>query len=230
MKKQILIGLASASLLAIVACGGDDNVTNPTDAGKDSNVADTGGGDSGNNDAGNDAGKNPAPPTLGTQVDRLGRPAINTALNHAFDPSMAAGTAKDAYNADKDPTKWAANYTAEFAKNLAIYDSLDTVCGNQLLAGGGTSAGTYNTLAAVLTGDELFTDTSQSTCSTYLAVEVATLSMMPGTDCGGRTLKYDVIDATYTVASGASGPVGDGISADTTKTGGTTFPYLAAPK
>ena len=47
----------------------------------------------------------PAKPTLGTQIDRMGRPAVNTALSNPFE--LLAGTAdaaKDAYNASADPT------------------------------------------------------------------------------------------------------------------------------
>src|SRR6185369_12071168 len=43
----------------------------------------------------------PPPPVIGAQIDRFGRPVVNTALNHAFDPDeTAAGLAKDAYNQD----------------------------------------------------------------------------------------------------------------------------------
>ena len=75
-----------------------------------------------------DSGPTPLPPTLlGTQIDRMGRAAINTALNHAFDPDAgSAGAAKNAYNADLDVPAWPATYAAEFATNLAILDSLDT--------------------------------------------------------------------------------------------------------
>jgi hypothetical protein len=67
-----------------VACGDNLKPSTPADS---SMTGDTGGGF-------------PAAPTLGVQVDRMARPAINTALNHGFDPTAAAGTAKDAYNQD----------------------------------------------------------------------------------------------------------------------------------
>jgi hypothetical protein len=87
----------------------------------------------------------PAPPAIGTtQIDRMGRPAINTALNYAFTdetPATATGNAKkDAYNADKDKATWRTTYTGEFASNLAILDVLDGgVCGNGICELGETN-------------------------------------------------------------------------------------------
>jgi hypothetical protein len=171
----------------------------------------------------------PTPPKLGAQIDRFGRPAINTALNHTFDVDPAKGMGKDAYNKESDPTKWAALSGAEFSKNLAILDGLDTVCGNQLLAGPMPVAGRYTTLAGALSNDRVFLDTSAAACTTYLAVEANATGLMPNMDCGGRKLDYDVIDASYSaLAAGAFSGVGDGIAADA-DTKGTAFPYLTAP-
>jgi hypothetical protein len=73
----------------------------------------------------------PAAPALGTQIDRMGRPAVNTLMNHGFDGTAAAGPAKDAYNADADKATWPATYLAEFKRNLGVLDALDTgLCGN----------------------------------------------------------------------------------------------------
>ncbi|HSD87409.1 MAG TPA: DUF4331 family protein [Kofleriaceae bacterium] len=74
----------------------------------------------------------PAAPTLGTQIDRMGRPAVNTLLNRAFEPPTAGqGTAKDAYNADATASGWVTAYAPEFMKGLGMIDSLDTgFCGN----------------------------------------------------------------------------------------------------
>jgi hypothetical protein len=76
----------------------------------------------------------PAAPTLGTQIDRMGRPAINTLLNRFFEsPTVGQGTAKDAYNMASDPTMWVTANEGEFKKNLGILDALDFgVCGNGL--------------------------------------------------------------------------------------------------
>jgi hypothetical protein len=241
-KNKILISLGCLTLtglvgsVSFVACTADITVNPIPDSGPyDSALPDTGGGDAG------DAGF-PAPPALGTQIDRLGRPAVNTAGNNVFEADAAvSGPAKDGYNANSDPSTWVATYTGEAAKNVAIFDSMDTVCGNQFLAvtpdgGLGTAAGTYNTLAGVLADDRLYTDTSATTCACaapggYLAVEGAATGLVPNTDCGGRRLDCDVMDKTYSILTiGALSGVTDGIGADTSKTGGTTFPYLAPAK
>ena len=222
MKKIALLALASGALL--LACSGDDN--NQNDGGNDVNVQDQKANDVTQSDA-SDSGGNPAPPTLKTQVDRIGRPAINTALNHVFDTTSGAGTAKDTYNADKNLAGWTTAYAGEFAKNLGIFDALDTVCGNQIAF---AKANSYSTLAGVTADDRLYLNTAGTMCTTYLAVEANVLGIT-NNDCGGRALTYDVIDATYSaVAVGAFTGVTDGIAADTAKTGGTAFPYLAAPQ
>jgi hypothetical protein len=84
-------------------------------------------------DSGSGSGSGfPAAPVLGAQIDRMGRPAVNTLLNHGFDPTADAGSAKNAYNADTAfGSGWIATWRAEFAKNAAILDALDTgICGN----------------------------------------------------------------------------------------------------
>lgn len=178
-----------------------------------------------------DAGP-PAPPALGTQVDRFGRPAVNTALNNTFNGNAtAAAAAKNAYNADKNSATWAATYKAEVAANLAILDSLDTNCGNQLLAApGAVTAARYGGLATALADDRQWVNSAAAACNVYLAVEANATGVVPNADCGGRKLGYDVIDITYSVvAVGALSGVTDGIAAVAAKTNGTTFPYLAAP-
>ncbi|HEY1958058.1 MAG TPA: hypothetical protein VGH28_20695 [Polyangiaceae bacterium] len=225
MKKIILTALLCGATAFALACSGDDNGNG--DGGNDSGPADTGGGDVNKTDGGSDSGNNPAPPTLKTQVDRMGRPAINTALNHAFDSTSAAGTAKDAYNADKNVSGWAAAYTPEFEHNLAILDGLDQTCGNQV----GYSNGSYAALAGLTADDRLYIDTSVATCTTYLGVELKALGITQTADCGGRKLSYDVIDETYSaVAAGTLSGVTDNVGPVAAKTNGTTFPYLAAPQ
>lgn len=74
-----------------------------------------------------DAAMFPAAPSIGPQIDRMGRPAISTALDHAFDSNATtAGAAKDAYNQDQAMGDWPTTYAAQFSANLAIIDSLDT--------------------------------------------------------------------------------------------------------
>src|SRR5439155_2392140 len=89
-----------------------------------------------------DGGGIPAPPTLGAQIDRMGRPAVNTALSDPFwNDGTAGGTLanhemkQDTYNHSADPANWGSENIANFKAKLAIYDGLDTVCGNQAGAG-----------------------------------------------------------------------------------------------
>jgi hypothetical protein len=188
----------------------------------------------------------PPPPTLGAQIDRFGRPAINTALNHSFDPGIAAaGTAKDMYNANAMESTWVASYKGEFAKNLAILDSLDTTatsngCGNQLFAQPDAGAARYDTFASVLANDRMWVNTAATNCSQYFGVELIATGVLaadggpdggPTNECGGRKLTYDVIQTTYSAAAlGAVSGFGSGVSAVPGKTNGTTFPDLAPPQ
>ena len=85
----------------------------------------------------------------------------------------------------------------------------------------------YTTLGTVFSDDRVWLNSTQTTCNSYLAVELAFITKTAIPDCGGRALKYDVIDTTYSaLAIGATTGVGDGISAVSAKINGTTFPYL----
>jgi hypothetical protein len=258
--------------LAAVSCGSDGNKTPDAFVQKDAPPI--------------DALAIPAAPTLGAQIDRMGRPAINTALNHAFDPNAGAGAAKDAYNQDEAMGNWPTMYAAQFAGNLAILDALDTGltcslgvcsaetsgsypgdgCGNQpeydnIATGkkgtcsvttdqncaistqcptGETCTGpaqtSYVTLAGLLADDELYLDTSKTTCQFFLAAEFSAVTNNPLTDCGGRAPSYDVMDTIYTMAAiGIGGfdatftpAFGDGVTKHTDVDDG-TFPFLGAP-
>jgi hypothetical protein len=204
MTKLSIILLAT---LATASCG--DNLK----------VAD--GGTSGGSDAGI-----PAAPALGPQFDRLGRPAINTVLNHGFDKTAAAGSAKDAYNHDGSPGGWT-QYVPEFANNLAILDSLDTGltclngmctgnaaatpgdgCGNQVeyngtLTGGGTpTAMSYFMLAGVLSDDELFLDTTRG---------ISDLGDVPGGATGQNYLavEFNALSSVNNASCGGRAPTND---------------------
>jgi hypothetical protein len=175
---------------------------------------------------------NPAPPALGAQIDRMGRPAINTATNHAFDADEATkGAAKDEWNANSDPKTWS-KYAGEIEKNLAILDSLDTNCGNQLFADAAkTDATRYATLGSVLADDRLWVKADATTCTTYLAVEADATGLLKNGDCGGRKPSYEVMKITYSaVAAGALQGVTDGTTPVAEKTTVAAFPYLAPAK
>jgi hypothetical protein len=235
--------LAFAAALAIVtpalvgACTGSNN-SSPPDATVDAVVdqaapMETGPvPEAGGREGGREAGPVPMPPSLGTQIDRMGRPAINTALNNEFNPNIAqAGLAKDAYNFESNPARWS-TFIPTFEQSLAILDGLDGVCGNQL-AFGALGAPGYTTLATLLAADTLWINTSSSTCSLYLAVEFNALGIT-NHDCGGRTLTYNVIDDTLNAVAGTlsttnpPGPLTNGVTMPASPPLA-TFPFLAAP-
>lgn len=148
------------------------------------------------------------------QIDRVGRPAINSAL-------IAAGR-KDDYNFASDPGQWADMFLEDIVAGLTFTDSLDGIEGN-ILTGDPVLLGT------VVVDDRLTTYLNIPDCGTYLAVEAADLAGAEPTECGGRTLEADVIDVTLTVAvSGGEIPVGDGVDANDVPFLD-TFPFLAPP-
>jgi hypothetical protein len=170
----------------------------------------------------------PARPALGAQIDRMGRPAINTALNNTFNGDKAAkDAAKDSY-AKAPQSQWM-SFTADFMGSLAILDSLDTVCGNQLLADGASSR--YAALAGVLVDDQIYVNSASGECGTYLGLEAEVVGAVPlgAGGCGGRTPADDVIERSYSVlAAGALAGIDDGITQDDGAQT-TEFPFLGAP-
>ncbi len=140
------------------------------------------------------------------QIDRMGRPAINTALINLLESTGL----KDQYNFNNDPSTWAQQFQSEMAANLAALDTLDGVTGNALLDA--------NTLASVLVNDRLLINTSIADCDAYLAVELGVEGQ-----CGGRTLARDVIDDTFGAVVGPG--VSDGVDNDSQFIN--SFPFLA---
>jgi hypothetical protein len=159
-------------------------------------------------------------------IDRMGRVAINTALNLGDDAM------KDAYNQEPTIQDWAANtkFDASFEKNLVTFDSLDGTTNWALTAG-------VHPLRDALKTDVLIVDTGKRCDSSngyceggYLELEAELLLGGPAhRTCGGRTLNEDVIDKTLTllVTKGAQA-VSDGVS-QATKPSSHTFPYLPDP-
>lgn len=172
-----------------------------------------------------DAPTLPRAPKLGAQIDRMGRPAISTALVALRTASGAARTAqRDAYNHASDPATWktttvrtGTTIEGELGVNLAVFDALDKGlstaqgalpgCGNPLVHSG-TGATFYRLAADLFADDQLYVDTSKGSCSVYLALEIekASAARIIHSTCGGRTPTHDVIDATYSVfAAGLDG-------------------------
>lgn len=206
-------------------------------------------------DASIDAKENTAP-LVGAQIDRLGRPAINTALNGILLPGPEKTAQKDAYNAATNPATWGTTEVAtgvtvvqEFSKQAALFDIIDkglaTVagangCGNAALYQAPASPTSYAMLSSVLADDQLYVDTTKTSCLLYLSleVEVATAGAVMHTQCGGRTLSHDVADVSYSLLGAGVGgfdplmnfkpKITDGadVHADVDDN---TFPFLGAP-
>ncbi len=143
------------------------------------------------------------------QIDREGRPAINTALIDV----LASTGKKDAYNRASDPAMWAAMFQQEMTNNATALDTLDGISGNGLLP--------PNVLASVLVDDRLIINTSVAACGAYLAVELGVT-----TQCGGRTLQRDVIDDSLGAIVGPG--VSDNVADDSTNLA--DFPFLGTPR
>lgn len=140
------------------------------------------------------------------QFDRMGRPAITTALINLLGTSPGL---KDDYNLNADRSSWADAYADEIAFNAGALDTLDGVVGNVPFP--------PVALGSVLSDDRLIIDTRVPDCGAYLALEAG----VPG-QCGGRTLQADVIDVSFAVL------VGPGVSdfVDDTNRYLADFPFL----
>lgn len=207
---ETIFSISLVALALLAGCSGDDNVTTTT---------------------------NPAPPALGAdQIDRMGRAGVNTALTNPFFRESVAEeeerheAIQDEFNGAADPSAWVGMFGEEIAANLAILDSLDRNCGNQILAGSSATAGRYDALAGVLADDVLYVNTASGSCQQYLAVEGNAIGIT-NNDCGGRTPLEDTIDTTYSVlAIGALTGVGDGVPVDADGQASlTAFPFLDTP-
>lgn len=167
----------------------------------------------------------PPMPTLGAQLDRDGRPGVSALVVGTFDAAGRAA-ARDAYNANENPTTWS-THSATIQQALAWWDGVDAVCGNALLAS--PTGPRYAPLADALADDRLYLNSNSTTCSSYFAVEAAALVGAVNTDCGGRAPTMDVVDATYSMfVTGALTGVSDGVAAPS-GIASPTFPYLTAP-
>ena len=211
MKNTILI-LISTTALLMAGCDNGDITTDGTQMGPETEIEKM--------DNVNDLDIQPRgkdnPPALGFQIDRTGRPAINTALNQTFSGDEDFKNAeKDAYNAAGEE-QWA-SFAPSFAGSLAILDSLDTVCGNQLLADDTNEMGRYHTLASILSDDRLYVHSERGECGVYLGLEAEIVGAVDAGvgGCGGRMLDDDVIERSYSLlAAGILAGIDDGVVGD----------------
>jgi len=186
--------LVSVLLLSAVgvlaACGDDTGTTGNTTTGSTTSTGGNGtGGNTTSAGGGGGGGGLPTPPELGAQIDRMGRPAVNTALNDTFVYADADGAhvsnttqraaSEDTYNEDSAPNGWIMKYGPTMAIQLAVLDSLDTgldlgngeltnaqACSNQLAScKDSTMTGCYATLSSVLAADRLWVDTNGVNCA-----------------------------------------------------------------
>lgn len=141
------------------------------------------------------------------QIDRMGRPAVNTALIDLLEDTGL----KDKYNRSENPADWSM-FTGEIESNLEALDTLDGETGNTVLPPAD--------LAPVLADDRLIVDTSIPECDAYLAVELGVEDQ-----CGGRTLSRDVIDDTLGAVVGPGVSDFVGFSSDLRD----DFPFVAPP-
>jgi hypothetical protein len=230
----------AAGVIALVGCGGQP-------------------GDTVHHDGGSlDGAPLPPPPALGSQLDRMGRPLIGTALIGVFAPAQDQAAMRDAYNRAPDPAAWAtttiaAGMTIETAMeiNLAVFDAFDIGltsvanrgCGNAVRYDPSTSTSSYRVAADLFADDELYVDTMYASCPIYMALEMQYATTGAGTKahttCGGRTPSHDVVDLTYSMlAAGRNGvdpstsdgapTIHDGVAAHT-DIKESVFPFLGPP-
>lgn len=151
------------------------------------------------------------------QVDRKGRPAINTVFNGLLLPSSSPynGLEKDAFNAQR-PTSDRGTTTDN------VTTVLDAI-GGVLTANSATpyTDGEVAAIASVLLPDEL-TLTLGSSAPFASGTSLATLGL------NGRGLADDVIDAEFALLTNFVITTGDGVAAND-KAFLSSFPYLAGP-
>ena len=244
-----------ATLAALAGCSNSGAPIGPDGAPSDGAARDSGHGDASSDASGDapaDAPGIPAPPVLGAQLDRRGRPLIREALIGVFASDTIKAAARDIYDQAPDPATWATttlrtNVTiqAELEANLAVFDAIDRSlmvqnrtlkgCGNALKYGE-QLGGAYQGAAQLFADDQLYVDTSLSSCGVYFDIELQFVqtALVHGT-CGGRTPIHDVVDVTYSVLAGGTeallsefrGAIGDGVTAHPDVTA--TFPFLGPP-
>jgi hypothetical protein len=170
-------------------------------------------------------------PALGVQIERVGRPLTGNALLGPLAPDSVSNARKEAYNRAA-PADWS-RFTADIARNLALYDAFDRSRGNQWLADPRAEGTTrYRALAKLLADDRLWINANAATCARFLAVELTALAgpPVPNNDCGGRTPNYDAVDVFRSLLmNGTSTGLEDGVARDDRLHSVTRFPFLAAP-
>jgi len=167
----------------------------------------------------------------GRQLDRQGRPLTGNALLGPLADENVSYQLKEEYNAATPAT--GARFVPEIQKSLALYDSFDGQCDNQLLADRqAPAANRYRPLATLLADDRLWVNSTSGVCTQLFAVELANLAgrrELLG-DCGGRSPNYDAVNVYRSLLVDASNnSVDDGVHRDERAHSATAFPFLAPP-
>jgi len=169
--------------------------------------------------------------TVHKQLDRMGRPLTGNALLAPLAPDEVSDKLKEQYNRTSPSTS--KRFIPEIEKTLALYDSFDGKCANQLLTDASKeSPQRYRQLATVLADDRLWVDSESTICTQFFAVELANLSgqSLARIDCGGRTPNEDAVDVYRSLlANGAVTGVDDGVDHDEKEHSTSAFPFLASP-
>lgn len=182
----------------------------------------------------------PAPPAIGAQIDRVGRPLTGNALIGPLATDGSSDRRKEQYNR-AGQAAWP-QFAADIQQTLGLYDGFDQHCGTQWRSDPSAAPGQrYRRLAELLADDRLWIDSQAITCRQLMAVEIAALeaetisatppiSPVSPSDCGGRTPTHDAVDVFRSLlASGTTTSLADGIAHDDHAHSVTEFPFLAAP-
>jgi hypothetical protein len=168
------------------------------------------------------------------QIDRMARPFVgNTLLGAApFSSDAPSSDIRDRFDAATPDTS--ASFVPMIEKTLAMQDSLDGKCGNQLLASKDHDSPTrYNALARVFADDRLWVNSASHVCTQFFAVELAALADRKPyqMDCGGRSPVYDTPNQwrSLLITGNTDGVHWDGLSGDEHQPSATAFPFLAPP-
>jgi len=151
------------------------------------------------------------------QIDRMGRPAINTVFNGLLLPTSSVynGLEKDAFNFQR-PNADAGTTTGNVTTVLNAIGTVLTANGATAYTGGEVAA-----IASVLLPDEL-TLRLGSNAGFASGTSLGTLGL------NGRKLGDDVIDAEFALLTNFVITTGDGVNANDA-TLSSSFPYLAGP-
>jgi hypothetical protein len=154
------------------------------------------------------------------RIDRMGRPLTGNGLLAHLGTDEEADAYKLMYNAATPET--AAEFVPVIARSLALYDSYDGRCGNQLMIDAAAPPDKrYLPLARLLADDRLWVDSAVTTCTQLFGVELGLH------DCGGRTLHYDAVNVYRSLlAGGNNDAITDGVREDDQPHSDTLFPFL----